>query len=145
MRLSAEEITDAIAELQAAGGRTRIAAEASHRFTNEWCFFFKPSITGAASRPGLKNAVGLALDLFDRHGMAVIEAHAISPGYMNAHHLALRNYRELVELAMFASCLAPGSPVLAAAPDFDPGASTRLWAGLHLAEPATVMTVWAGP
>src|SRR5215469_2785546 len=110
MQLKPEEITDAVAELQAASGRRRIgAAEAGHGFTNEWCFFFKPSITGAVARPGLKNAVGLALDLFDHHGMTVIEAHAISPGYMNTHHLSLRNYRELVELAMYASALAADS------------------------------------
>lgn len=120
MRLKPEEITDAVAELQAASGRRRIgAAEAGHGFTNEWCFFFKPSITAAVARPGLKNAVGLALDLFDHHGMTVIEAHAISPGYMDTHHLSLRNYRELVELAMYASTLAADSPVLQAAPDFD--------------------------
>jgi hypothetical protein len=118
--LTAEDIIDAVAESQTAGGRRRIgAATPGHGFTNEWCFFFKPSITAPVSRPGLENAVRLALDLFEHHGMAVIEAHAISPGHMAAHDLALRNYRELVELAMGASTLAADGPVLAAAPDVD--------------------------
>lgn|GEM_PF-5201971 len=120
MPLTPEEITDAIAELQAADGRRRIgAAQAGRGFTNEWCFFFKPSTTGTVARPGLKNTVGLALDLFDRDGMAIIEAHAISPGYMSTHRLALRNYRELVELAMCASALPADNPVLRATPDVD--------------------------
>ena len=120
MRLTAEEITDAVAESATTGGRRRIGtATPGHAFTNEWCFFFKPSITGPASRPGMTNAVRLALDLFDHHGMAVIEAHAISPGHMAANDLALRNYRELVELAMGASTLAADGPVLRAAPEVD--------------------------
>lgn len=120
MQLKTEDITGAVAELAAGGGRRRIGAAATaHGFTNEWCFFFKPSVTGIVARAGLENAVALALDLFERHGVAVVEAHAISPGHMAAHHLALRNYRELVELAMSASTVAAGSPLLRAAPDVD--------------------------
>jgi len=119
VRVKPEEITEAVTELQDSDGRRRLAPAVSHDFTNEWCFFFKPSITATVSRAGLTSAAGLALDLFDQHGMAVIEAHAISPGYMNAHDLALRNYRELVEMAMYASRLADVDPALKDAPDVD--------------------------
>jgi hypothetical protein len=106
LTLRTGDITAAVAELRVADHRLRIGGSpASHSFTNEWCFFFKPSITSAAASVGFQNAVDLALDLFDRHDMAIIEAHALSPGYMRRHRLASWHYRELVEVAMRASTM----------------------------------------